>query len=78
MEKEQRDDFMGSVNEGARNQETGGWTDDLSTQGSASHKNLEILPIQELRKEAENLGIEHIEHYNKQELIEQIHRKNKG
>lgn len=45
--------------------------------GGAKRENLEMMPIQELRKRAHKRNIKDYENLNKQELIEALHNSDK-
>lgn len=66
--------YWGSVNKEARDESVERKGDLPRTGMSNDNDNLEILPIQELRKRAENLHIPDPEKFNKQQLIEEIHK----
>ena len=65
------DEFMASVNNLARD-ESASRKGSFPETANGSHKNYEVLPIQELRKEAEKLNIKDFDVLNKQKLIEAI------
>lgn len=48
---------------------------DIKDQKTGRRQNLESMPIQELRRRAENRGIRNTENLNKQEIIELLHKK---
>jgi len=68
------DEFMASINNLA-NDESAGRKGGFPETGKP--KNYEILPIQELRKEAAKLNIKDFESLNKQKLIEAIRNAKK-
>jgi len=71
------DEYMASVNNLASD-ESSGRNGGFASDGVGNHKNYEILPIQELRKEAEKLNIKDFDTLNKQLLIEAIRNASKS
>ena len=71
---EDKNGFWDSVNEDAADESSNRKGDLPRTGMQEDHGNLEILPIQELRKRAERLQIPDPEKFNKQQLIEEIHK----
>ena len=67
-------EFMASVNNLAKDESAGRKG---SFPETGKPKNYEILPIQELRKEAQKLNIRDFEQLNKQKLIEAIRNASK-
>ncbi len=68
------DEFMASENDLAKD-ESAGRKGSLPETGN--RKNYEILPIQELRKEAQKLNVKDYDTLNKQKLIEAIRNASK-
>lgn len=66
--------FFDSINDDAQDESSKRKGEGPRTGLGNDHINLEILPIQELRKRAENLHIPNPEKFNKQQLIEEIHK----
>jgi len=71
------DEFMASVNN-LTSGESSGRKGGFASDGMGDHKNYEMLPIQELRKEAEKLNIKDFDTLNKQKLIEAIRNASKA
>lgn len=71
------DDFWQSINEGAREESAARKGEFPRTGSDLDPTNYEILPIQELRKQAEKLNIKNMDKLNKQELIEEIRNHKK-
>lgn len=75
MENNDQDGFWNSVNQGGKeNDSLRGDVSGKRRETEAERVNYEILPIQELRKQAEKLKIAEFQEMNKQKLIEEIRK----